>query len=326
MGVYYECKCGNSREGDYIYRCNNCGKVYCSVCGKIGVIGEWCPACDKGYSAKTLGRIESESPEEEEEESEKEEEKKSSSDDDDDDDSDIEYNREVSEWPSSFTFSPSANVSSSSDADKSSSGNDSAEEEAKTLLLLLFAFVSIVCFAVYKGFIEKPSAPLTDNKEVTAEIAPNEVAPQQETANEAIMPNETEVPATKGVVTWIDYVDVYLEEEERLVYGTSILVRLANGAMAEVIFAVPNPTAIGAADYATLFDRGDSVILFLRGNRSDGTVKTTEHSFLETTGERVPGSKIHIQLDNGNEAFVFLDFDANLNPGERVRVISHEGM
>lgn len=263
--------------------------------------------------------------------------------------------------PSSFKApSLSASASSSSDADKSSSGNDSAEEvRAKNLLLLLFAFVSIVCFAVYKGFIEKPSTPLTDNKEVTAEIAPNEVTPQQEAANEAIMPNETEVPTdnkdlsvggfvnnsapaesisettplvaptfitTKGVVTWIDYAYVYLEEGERPVYGTSIFVKLANGGIAHAIFAAPNPTAIGAPDYATPFNRGDRVILFLRRDRSDGTVKTTKHPFLEATGDQVPGSKIHIQLDNGNEAFVFLDFDANLNLGERVRVISHEGM
>jgi len=64
MAKYDRCpNCGNTDEAN-IYRCNKCGKVFCSDCGKdstsllkwmVGEGGGRCPACNSNDT--TLGSI-----------------------------------------------------------------------------------------------------------------------------------------------------------------------------------------------------------------------------------------------------------------------------
>jgi Zn ribbon nucleic-acid-binding protein len=65
MAKYRQCpNCGNEDEA-HIYRCNKCGKVFCSDCGKTstsvfnwlsGMGGGRCPSCDSNDVA-SLGSI-----------------------------------------------------------------------------------------------------------------------------------------------------------------------------------------------------------------------------------------------------------------------------
>lgn len=64
MATYHSCRnCGNSEEGDKIYQCRECGKVFCKDCASFALFGaltgEGCPACEEG-TGDSLGRIESE--------------------------------------------------------------------------------------------------------------------------------------------------------------------------------------------------------------------------------------------------------------------------
>lgn len=48
MNTYSKCpSCGNNKNGDEIYKCRECGKVYCTKCGNDR-FGDVCPKCDSG--------------------------------------------------------------------------------------------------------------------------------------------------------------------------------------------------------------------------------------------------------------------------------------
>jgi ribosomal protein L37AE/L43A len=64
MATYRECKnCGNSEEGDNIYKCSKCNVIYCESCGdfSLNVFGNnnWiCPSCHSTSDSDCLGQIE----------------------------------------------------------------------------------------------------------------------------------------------------------------------------------------------------------------------------------------------------------------------------
>lgn len=46
MSTYEKCpSCGNRNEGDEIYKCPNCGEIFCTRCG-ITNFGDFCPLCE----------------------------------------------------------------------------------------------------------------------------------------------------------------------------------------------------------------------------------------------------------------------------------------
>jgi predicted RNA-binding Zn-ribbon protein involved in translation (DUF1610 family) len=61
MARYAQCpNCGNTGDGDAVYRCNDCRRIFCHSCAR-GVIMKWlgnpkCPFCD-GENTKRVGRI-----------------------------------------------------------------------------------------------------------------------------------------------------------------------------------------------------------------------------------------------------------------------------
>ncbi len=67
MGNYMACpNCMNTKEGDEIERCHDCGAIFCSACDVKGGMfpprGNRCPKCNSEYMLRrgnrtTLGRI-----------------------------------------------------------------------------------------------------------------------------------------------------------------------------------------------------------------------------------------------------------------------------
>ena len=61
MGEYQWCiSCGNKKENEDIYRCNNCAHVFCKSCQKevfmAGVYVYYCPKCNASSRDK-IGQI-----------------------------------------------------------------------------------------------------------------------------------------------------------------------------------------------------------------------------------------------------------------------------
>lgn len=54
MGSHYQCmNCGNTTEGDKIYKCDRCGKIYCSSCIKSCYMeADECPRCESKSKTK----------------------------------------------------------------------------------------------------------------------------------------------------------------------------------------------------------------------------------------------------------------------------------
>lgn len=59
MAQYSSCpNCNNSEENNVIYKCNECGKIYCEACcGNQPWHSSPCPSC-KHSNYRTIGRIE----------------------------------------------------------------------------------------------------------------------------------------------------------------------------------------------------------------------------------------------------------------------------
>jgi hypothetical protein len=62
MGTYYNCKCGNHKEGNEIRKCDKCGKIYCRSCAYNSDIYHLFDVCPnlrcKHYGFTILGWIE----------------------------------------------------------------------------------------------------------------------------------------------------------------------------------------------------------------------------------------------------------------------------
>lgn len=63
MATYHVCaKCFNSKDGDAIFRCGDCGHIYCSACADGLFYATGCPVCHRGgfwSGTTTIGYIES---------------------------------------------------------------------------------------------------------------------------------------------------------------------------------------------------------------------------------------------------------------------------
>jgi hypothetical protein len=60
MPLFKRCPhCGNEEDRTSLYKCRDCGHVFCSGCKNISFIpGSYCPSCDSNSTAGHLGNIE----------------------------------------------------------------------------------------------------------------------------------------------------------------------------------------------------------------------------------------------------------------------------
>lgn len=148
MGRFYRCKnCDNTEIGDDIYRCENCGRVFCEECighNEIDVVkmSTWCPHCGHIWK-KRLGSIENtvDKDDDDEQFDYSDEGEEVDYGDDDNDDEEVDYeDADMTENDRNSTYS-SKNYSISPSSYKASENTKSQTSNTTGLIVCILIFL-----------------------------------------------------------------------------------------------------------------------------------------------------------------------------------------
>lgn len=331
MAIYYSCNCGNSKEGDEIYRCKKCGRGFCRNCSDwAGIIltgARWCPNC--GETCFSIGRIESESEEEEEEEEEKGEEEEEYEEDDSEDYSSYDVEQEI------LAYFPQMREYLEKPREKQSS--EVLDMMAKGLFDLNWSKYP-EAESLYYMIRPRPthSSSLNLNDELNdgmktgfnflfflfsiffiGAIIINAVEKHNSTNQESVaLLNVADKPVNKEKLA--DNIKTATRENEAAAdIEESVAIDSTTTEAPPVLSAPAQDALSGTVEYT------ESVNLHIRTG-GDGYAEPVD-PYIVSTGEKIiPGLRIFVRLDNGHKAVVILDYNENFNPKERVNVISRD--